>query len=501
MYSPIDLFLYLYYIKYRSELAETYFILWRLTGDTKYQERAWELTLAVYAHCRTDNGGYTDHPNVNSLTAKKNDFQGVHILADFFKYLYLIFSNKTLLPLDKWFFNSFGQALPICGTNDVYSKDMCSAEPKFCSGDQWSTNKQRLACRRSFVRNMTRDAFALYQKYAWGAMAVKPNDRVPAYATNFTFPGATIIGAMSTLWTMKLQKEWRAGQKWITKQLNAAAFNDNVRALDMVTIYLGGLLSAYFLSGETVFLDKSLELMNNVLEPTAFSPSTGMLLRQFDPKKSQQPPNDTTNYIGFIGFQQPEFILLSNLTANKNSSQRIAERLLQVRKILVENSLQNSSGLYLDQLNLTTGKPVTNMVNLENAAYLYNALNSYIQLGREDAALLKLYTDAVNAYIKVGIFRLLNNNNDTTMVVVKHDTASGQSGIGMSDFHCQLGGMFALSSRELLFVNSSLYRIHMELAVKLTETCYQESMATKTKLLPHHFWLKKTRFEPRGVLE
>ena len=501
-----------FFLTPRPELAEAYFILWRLTGDTKYQERAWELTLAVYAHCRTANGGYTDHPDVNSLTAERNDFQGKHILAGLFKYLYLTFSSPdtSLLPLDRWIFTSQAQPLPICGTNglDLYSRELCSAEPTtFCSEEKWPSKSERLACRRSFVRNMTREAFSVYRKYAWGAPAVKPNFRVPAYGVNFLFPGATIVGAMSTLWTMGLRREWRAGRQWITKQLHSAAFTENVRTVDLVTNYLGGLLSAYFLSGEEVFLNRSLELMYGVLEPAAFSPSTGMLVRQFVPRTGQTSPNDTTNYISFIGFQQPELILLANLTTDKSRSQKIAKRLLQVRRLLVEKSWQsNSSGLFLDQLNLTSGEPVGSEVSLDNAAYLYNALNSYIQLGRGDGALLQLYTDAVNASLRAGMFRLVasgsENNSTNTMVVLSLDAATGKEAkVGMTDFHCQLGGMLALGARELLLVNSSLYRMHLQLAVELAETCYQEATATRTGLMPQHFWLKDPRVAARGVLE
>ncbi len=44
--------------------------------------------------------------------------------------------------------------------------------PQYCTGFK---DKERLtACRRSFVRNITVEAFSVYQEYAWGSPAVKP---------------------------------------------------------------------------------------------------------------------------------------------------------------------------------------------------------------------------------------------------------------------------------------------------------------------------------------
>jgi hypothetical protein len=41
------------------------------------------------------------------------DPQPTHLLGGTLKYLYLIFAEDNVLPLDKWIFNAVGQPLPI----------------------------------------------------------------------------------------------------------------------------------------------------------------------------------------------------------------------------------------------------------------------------------------------------------------------------------------------------------------------------------------------------
>ena len=114
---------------FRPDLAETYFILYRLTGDGKYREWAWELAQAFYRHCRTTSGGFSDLKTVNSVPTIKSDYQRANFLSATLKYLYLIFTDDTtsapVLPLDKWVFNTRGHPLPVCGTSVYYSKDKC----------------------------------------------------------------------------------------------------------------------------------------------------------------------------------------------------------------------------------------------------------------------------------------------------------------------------------------------------------------------------------------
>ncbi|XP_055909813.1 mannosyl-oligosaccharide alpha-1,2-mannosidase IA isoform X3 [Eupeodes corollae] len=107
-----------YYIL-RPETFESYFILWRLTHDQKYRDWGWEAVEALEKHCRTPHG-YSGLKNVYQDVPQKDDVQQSFFLAETLKYLYLLFSDDSLLPLDEWVFNTEAHPLPIKGANIYY---------------------------------------------------------------------------------------------------------------------------------------------------------------------------------------------------------------------------------------------------------------------------------------------------------------------------------------------------------------------------------------------
>ncbi|XP_071539362.1 mannosyl-oligosaccharide 1,2-alpha-mannosidase IA isoform X2 [Panulirus ornatus] len=109
-----------YYIL-RPEVIETWFYMWRFTKDPKYREWAWNAVLALEKHCRSE-AGYSGIQNVYMENPQKDDVQQSFIFAETFKYLYLIFSDDSLLSLDEWVFNTEAHPLPIDGKNQFYRK-------------------------------------------------------------------------------------------------------------------------------------------------------------------------------------------------------------------------------------------------------------------------------------------------------------------------------------------------------------------------------------------
>ena len=100
-----------YYIL-RPETVESYFVLWRTTKDPKYREWAWEAFQAIQKHCRVE-GGFSGIHNVDQVPVQHDDNQQSFFLAETLKYLYLIFSEDELIPLDKYVFNTEAHPLGI----------------------------------------------------------------------------------------------------------------------------------------------------------------------------------------------------------------------------------------------------------------------------------------------------------------------------------------------------------------------------------------------------
>lgn len=94
----------------RPETVESYFVLYWITGDKKYQDWGWEAFQAIETHCRTRDG-YCGVRDVRNVPVEHDDVQQSFFMAETLKYLYLLFSPRDTLELDKWVFNT--EAHPI----------------------------------------------------------------------------------------------------------------------------------------------------------------------------------------------------------------------------------------------------------------------------------------------------------------------------------------------------------------------------------------------------
>ncbi|CDS03956.1 hypothetical protein LRAMOSA06911 [Lichtheimia ramosa] len=90
----------------RPETLESIFYFYRLTGDTKYQDMAWKIFESIEKYCKT-SAGYTrigDVSNVDQVNPL--DFEESYFFAETLKYLYLIFSDPSVISLDEYVLNT-----------------------------------------------------------------------------------------------------------------------------------------------------------------------------------------------------------------------------------------------------------------------------------------------------------------------------------------------------------------------------------------------------------
>ncbi|KAF9260838.1 glycoside hydrolase [Marasmius fiardii PR-910] len=97
----------------RPETIESLFIAFRLTGDQTYRNWGWKIFQAIEKHCRIPKGGYASIVNVDENPSRKEDKMESFLLSETFKYLYLLFSDKDMIPLDKYVLNTEAHPLPI----------------------------------------------------------------------------------------------------------------------------------------------------------------------------------------------------------------------------------------------------------------------------------------------------------------------------------------------------------------------------------------------------
>ncbi|KAH0788440.1 Mannosyl-oligosaccharide 1,2-alpha-mannosidase IB [Histomonas meleagridis] len=91
--------------KLRPEYIESCFYLYRFTGDEIWRERGWKVIESVIRNCRA-NFGFGELRNVNNPNLGIEDIQDSFLLAETFKYAYLLFSNSSVIPLDEYVFTT-----------------------------------------------------------------------------------------------------------------------------------------------------------------------------------------------------------------------------------------------------------------------------------------------------------------------------------------------------------------------------------------------------------
>ncbi|KAF7329139.1 alpha-1,2-Mannosidase [Mycena kentingensis (nom. inval.)] len=104
----------------RPETIESLFIAYRLTGNPRYRTYAYDIFQAIQRHCKVPGGGYAGVKNVEDELSGRpgeehrwEDKMETFLLSETLKYLYLIFSDDRLLPLDEYVFNTEAHPLPI----------------------------------------------------------------------------------------------------------------------------------------------------------------------------------------------------------------------------------------------------------------------------------------------------------------------------------------------------------------------------------------------------
>ncbi|EPS33294.1 putative alpha-mannosidase [Penicillium oxalicum 114-2] len=89
----------------RPEAIESVFIMYRLTGDDAWREKGWKMFEAITKHTRTTLA----HAGIKDVTASKpaqKDSMESFWTAETLKYFYLLFSEPSVVDLDKYVLNT-----------------------------------------------------------------------------------------------------------------------------------------------------------------------------------------------------------------------------------------------------------------------------------------------------------------------------------------------------------------------------------------------------------
>ncbi|XP_074276658.1 mannosyl-oligosaccharide 1,2-alpha-mannosidase MNS3 [Silene latifolia] len=97
----------------RPETVESLFVLYRITEDPKYREWGWQIFEAFEKYTKVDSGGYTSLNDVTALPPHRRDKMETFFLGETLKYIYLLFGDSNIMPLDKFVFNTEAHPIPV----------------------------------------------------------------------------------------------------------------------------------------------------------------------------------------------------------------------------------------------------------------------------------------------------------------------------------------------------------------------------------------------------
>ncbi|XP_026167573.1 mannosidase, alpha, class 1B, member 1b isoform X2 [Mastacembelus armatus] len=322
------------------------------------------------------------------------------------------------------------------------------------------------------VREAFRHAWKGYKDFAWGHDELRPMSK--SYSEWFGL-GLTLIDALDTMWIMELKEEFKEAKAWVAAELT---FNKNVdvNLFESTIRILGGLLSTYHLTGDTLFLDKAKDIGFRLM-PAFKTPSKIPYSDVNIGKGTAHPPRWTSDStVAEVTSIQLEFRELSRLTQEPQYEAVVTDVMKQIHKLegkldgLVPMFINTNNGQFTHQGIYTLGARAD--------SYYEYLLKQWIQGGKKENQLLEDYLQAIEG-VKKNLLQKSSPNGLTFVGEVSH----GQFSPKMDHLVCFLPGTLALGA------HNGLPADHMDLAKELMETCYQMYVQMETGLSPEivHF--------------
>ncbi|XP_061460118.1 endoplasmic reticulum mannosyl-oligosaccharide 1,2-alpha-mannosidase isoform X2 [Rhineura floridana] len=328
-------------------------------------------------------------------------------------------------------------------------------------------NERQMAVIEAF-----RHAWKGYKEFAWGHDELKPISK--SFSEWFGL-GLTLIDALDTMWILGLKEEFEEARKWVATDLNFDK-NVDVNLFESAIRILGGLLSAYHLSGDSLFLEKAKDIGSRLM-PAFNTPSRIPFSDVNIGRGTAHPPRWTSDStVAEVTSIQLEFRELSRLTGEDKFQNAVDGVMKHVHSLAGKND-----GLVPMFINTNSGQFTHLGVYTLGAradSYYEYLLKQWIQGGKKENELLEDYVKGVEG-VKMHLLR----KSQPRRLTFVGELAHGRFSAKMDHLVCFLPGALALGA------HNGLPADHMALAVELAETCYQMYAQMETGLSPEivHF--------------
>mmetsp|Transcript_32701 Transcript_32701/g.114897 ORF Transcript_32701/g.114897 Transcript_32701/m.114897 type:complete len:647 (+) Transcript_32701:903-2843(+) len=329
--------------------------------------------------------------------------------------------------------------------------------------------------RRSAVRGAMEHAWAGYKAHAWGKDEVQP---VSARGRdNWGSLGVTLVDSLDTLWVMGMQAEFDEAKEWVRTSLRFDRTGD-VSVFETTIRELGGLIAAFDVSGDRVFLDKALDLGRRLA--CCFDTPSGLPRGTANLKNGRGRDVEWTGgnaVLAELGSLQVEFRYLASVSGNADFATK-ANRVFETCA-----TIPTTDGLlpiYLSPINAQTRSRKITFGALGDSYYEY-LLKVWIQGGKVEAKLRDMYDRAIDGMVRT----LLNRSSPSNLAYV----ADSDGGIvhKMDHLACFLAGTLALgAATDPLGPDSDRAKRDLHVAQALTHTCVQMYSRMPAKLSPEY---------------
>lgn len=364
-------------------------------------------------------------------------------------------------------------------------QDLHRIQHDFDTKQQWTQESRRREVIKSF-----KQCWSLYSKYAWGRDQLNPLSLTAS--DSFSGWGATLVDTLDSLLILDMQHEFQQALTHIARidwsrtngdeaeNQGCSLFETNIR-------YLGGLLSAYDLSGETVLLRKAIELgdmLYNGFDTPQRMPSNAF---NFAKAKAGQLELSTRESLAHVGSLSMEFTRLSQLTGDPkyfDAIERVKERMLD------SQTKSKLPGMWPVQIDVANGFGVGGdkytMGSMADSAYEYLP-KMYMLLGGLDESYKDMYIKASTTAKNYMLFRPMLPDQAIDIlfsgVVYANGAGSIERDPQSSHLTCFVGGMYALGARLFTLGND------MDTAAQLTRGCAWAYKVMPTHVMPEEFTL------------
>ncbi|KAG0583642.1 hypothetical protein M758_3G151900 [Ceratodon purpureus] len=332
------------------------------------------------------------------------------------------------------------------------------------------------AKRRDKVKDAMLHAWNSYEKYAWGFDELKPQSKIGV--NQFAGLGASIIDSLDTLYIMGLKKQFEKARDWVAENLD---FNKNVETSVFETTIrvLGGLLSAYDLSGEPMFLKKAQQIADRLLP--AWETPSGIPYNTINLATGHASNPGWTGGSSILadsGTEQVELIALSQRTGIPKYKEKAEKAIHTLRKNFPSDGLL-SYYISPDSGQTTYGKVTLGAMGDSFYEYL---LKVWVMGNKTEV--VKHYREMWEQSMEGMMKSLIMKTTDPPIYTYIAERSGNQLIHKMDELACFTPGMLVLGMEG---ASPGKAKEYLDLAKELGNTCYNMYKSTHSKLAGENY--------------